>query len=184
METNSKICTGCKEDKSFSEYTKAKLGKYGLRSKCVSCRAKEAVKHNSTRKEQVSARGKRYRVNKKEQISAQRAIHTANNKERLSAYQKQWRKDNPGKTNARTAKRRAAKLQATPKCLTKDHWKQIEAFYIEAARLTKVTGTPHEVDHIIPLQGIDVRGLHVPWNLRIVTRSVNRRKSRKILLEF
>ena len=181
MEINSKICTKCKEERPFSEYTKAKLGKFGLRSKCKTCRAAEAVLYNSTHKESVSSHGKKYREEKAVQISIQRAIHTELNKERLAEYQKQWRLANPGKTNARTARRRAARHNAIPKGLTKEHHREMEAKYIEAIRLTKETGIPHEVDHIEPVMGKDRKGLHVPWNLRVITRSENRKKSRKVL---
>ena len=181
MEINSKICLVCNQDLPFFEYTKAKLGKFGLRSKCKNCRAKEAVEYNSTHKETVSARGKKYRKEKAEQISAQRAIHTADNKEKLAEYAYKYRKNNPGKINAKTAKRRNQKRNATPKWLTEEQWIQIEQFYIDAAIKTKKTGTPHEVDHIVPVKGGSVSGLHVPWNLRVITRSENRKKSRKIL---
>jgi hypothetical protein len=181
MEINSKICTGCKKDKPFSEYTSAKLGKYGLRAKCKSCRATDAYEFNLTRKEEISAHGKKYREENAERISIQRAEHTKRNKERLSEYQKQWRLDNPGKSNARTARRRAARKRAVPKWLTKEHNEQIIDRYDEAIRTTKETGIPYEVDHEIPLQGKNVKGLHVPWNLKVIPRSENRRKSRKIL---
>ena len=181
MEITSKICLGCKNILPFSEYTAAKLGKYGLRSKCKTCRAEEATIYNHTHKEIVSNHGKKYRKEKADQISAQRAIHTIKNKERLAEYGKQWRLNNPGKSNAKTARRRAQKRAATPKWLTEDHWLQIECFYVEAAKLTQSTGIPHEVDHIEPVMGKDRKGLHVPWNLRVITRSENRKKSRKVL---
>jgi len=176
-----KTCIGCKQNKTLDDFGKEKHGKDGLRSKCRSCRAIEAVIYNSTRKEQISAHGKKYRKEKKEQISAQRAIHSREKAKEIAVYEKAWRLANPGKINAKTARRRAAKLRATPPWLTKKHWKLIEDKYVEAAKLTKETGIPHEVDHIVPLQGINVRGLHVPWNLRVVTRPINRRKSRKVL---
>lgn len=52
----------------------------------------------------------------------------------------------------------------------------ISAFYQEARRLTKMTGESYEVDHIVPLVGKIVSGLHVPWNLRVVHWRVNNRK--------
>jgi len=57
--------------------------------------------------------------------------------------------------------------------------KKIRSFYIEAARLTKETGIPHEVDHIIPLKGRTVSGLHHEGNLQILTQEQNRKKANK-----
>ena len=51
--------------------------------------------------------------------------------------------------------------------------------YKEAQRLTKVTGEQYDVDHIIPLKGAAVCGLHVPWNLQVLKHADNMRKSNK-----
>ncbi len=176
-----KVCTKCGENKEFHQFGKAKFGKYGLKSLCRSCKAVEDLEYASNHRKELSEYGKIYRQRDRERISSQRAIHTAQNKDRLKAYEKAWRLANPGKVNAKTARRRAAKLKSTPKWLTKDHWKQIQVFYILASNLTKNTGIPHEVDHICPLQGDNCSGLHVPWNLRVVERTVNRQKSNKLI---
>lgn len=56
--------------------------------------------------------------------------------------------------------------------------KKINEMYCEAKRLTKETGIPHEVDHIIP---ISKGGKHHEDNLQIITMSENRKKSNKII---
>lgn len=72
--------------------------------------------------------------------------------------------------------RRAAKLERTPV------WSDdsaIRKMYDEAGKITRSTGIPHHVDHVIPLQGEKVSGLHVPENMQILPASENIRKSNK-----
>ncbi len=57
----------------------------------------------------------------------------------------------------------------------------IAKFYTEAKRLTVETGIPHEVDHIIPIQGRKVCGLHVEYNLQILTKAQNISKHAKLI---
>lgn len=58
-------------------------------------------------------------------------------------------------------------------------WRAIEDKYMEASRLTRLTGVVHEVDHIVPLQGTTVCGLHCESNLRVITKKANREKSNR-----
>ena len=50
---------------------------------------------------------------------------------------------------------------------------EIEEFYKEARRLTEETGVNHVVDHYWPINGKGSCGLHVPWNLRVITQREN-----------
>ena len=87
-----------------------------------------------------------------------------------------WRKKYPEKAAAHSMKRRAAKLQRIPP------WADlvaIKAFYTEAQRLTKLTGVKYVVDHIIPLRGKRVSGLHVETNLQVITKKANSEKGNK-----
>jgi len=91
----------------------------------------------------------------------------------------QYRKNNFSKNNARQAKRRAVKKNASPPWLTKEHKQQIESFYWLAKLQTELDDGIYEVDHIEPLQGKDICGLHVPWNLQIIPMQKNRSKGVK-----
>lgn len=69
-----------------------------------------------------------------------------------------------------------AKINATPAWADRD---RIAAVYVEAQRLSELTGNPHEVDHIVPLQSRLVCGLHVEHNLQVIPASINRSKSNR-----
>lgn len=78
--------------------------------------------------------------------------------------------------SAASAKRLSAKMQRVPA------WADlaaIKAVYAEARALTKASGVSHHVDHILPLQGRLVSGLHVHTNLQILTGSENCRKNNR-----
>lgn len=98
------------------------------------------------------------------------------------AQKRQYKKDHSDKINANNAKRRAARLQRTPNWLTLLHLSQIEMFYASARALTKELGIEFDVDHIVPLQGKNVSGLHVPWNLQVLPAVENGSKSNKVPL--
>ena len=85
-----------------------------------------------------------------------------------------------GKWVAYVIARQTRVKKATPIWADKDAIKQ---FYIEAQRLTTETGIKHEVDHIIPIQGKLVSGLHVPANLQILTEFENISKSNRFTSE-
>lgn len=97
----------------------------------------------------------------------------AANKDKHAEYTKDWKSRNVGKVREHTRTRQAAILQRTPPWLTEDQRKQIQSIYEEAHSLEQQDGIKRHVDHIVPLQGEEVSGLHVPWNLQILTESEN-----------
>jgi 5-methylcytosine-specific restriction endonuclease McrA len=101
--------------------------------------------------------------------------------EEKRSHKTAWKKKNRGIVAASVAARKAHIRQATPKWLTKEQKQQIKSFYIEADRLKTETGIDHEVDHIVPVRGGIVHGLHVPWNLRVITAEENQKKNRKLI---
>ncbi len=87
-----------------------------------------------------------------------------------------WARKNPDKACANTMKRKAAKRNRTPGWA---NLSKIAEFYALASELTKTTGIKHVVDHVIPLQGLYVSGLHVENNLQVITALANASKGNK-----
>ena len=98
-----------------------------------------------------------------------------------NAAHKRWAAQNPSKVIANANKRRADKATRTPKWLTDEQWSAMDEFYFHAQKLSEETGVVHHVDHIVPLRGKRVSGLHVPWNLAVITATENLRKSARYL---
>lgn len=80
------------------------------------------------------------------------------------------------RTNAASARRHAAKLKRTPPWADQA---AIKAIYAEASKMTQETGVEHHVDHIYPLQGKKVSGLHVHTNLQVLVGVENMRKGNR-----
>jgi hypothetical protein len=100
-------------------------------------------------------------------------------KENISLYWKKHYVAYKSKYRAKAGKRRAAKLQATPKWLTKEQLLAIECKYSVVEMLSKHGTEQYAVDHIVPLQGKTVCGLHVPWNLQVIASFDNLKKGNK-----
>lgn len=202
--TTDKVCSKCGVRKSLGDFSPQKGGAHGVRARCKKCNAAyrasqtdkvaaaaAAREYRKKNPDRACAAVKKYRDRNKAKISEQERKYRKNNPEKITvwnsrayekdrenriAYAAEWQKKNPGKVSARTSRRRAAKLQATPPWVDYD---AIMTVYIEAAKLTIETGIPHEVDHIVPLKNKRICGLHVPWNLRVIPAEDNRRKSNK-----
>jgi hypothetical protein len=100
------------------------------------------------------------------------------NREKSRAASANWRRNNLAQAAAAQQRRRAKKLQRTPTWA--DHEKILQ-FYILSKELTEQTGIEHEVDHIYPLQGEFVSGLHVETNLQVIPKQENRSKGARLL---
>ena len=99
-----------------------------------------------------------------------------------SCYSKDYGKKNPQKICAMASKRRAAIRNRTPSWLTVDDLWLIEEAYSLAQMRTKLFGFKWHVDHIIPLHGRKVSGLHVPNNLQVIPATVNHRKAASFIV--
>lgn len=168
-----KFCKQCKVEKSLVDFGLNKRSKDGLNVQCKECIKKDY----HARKEILLDRKRKYYSENKEVVLSRNSAYYRNNKVLVKDQKKKWVLKNRDKVNYYRAKRNNVKSKACPRWLTKDQHAQIKAFYSLAKSLELETGVEHHVDHIVPLQGLSVCGLHVPWNLQVLTAEENRRKS-------
>jgi hypothetical protein len=129
--------------------------------------------------EDLPAMRRDYREANKDAIAAKDREYYAANKERVAARRRAYRVENAATIASYNRARQLAKMQRTPKWLSvDDHWLMAQAYELAALR-TKLFGFPWHVDHILPLHGRRVSGLHVPTNLQVIPGTDNCKKSNK-----
>lgn len=209
--TLQKKCTKCHIYKEVSFFYARKHSKYGVRADCMECNLlMHKLKYMNT-SDTVKARSKQWRLinpqKAKESTTKWRCLniqHVKNtisqwkidNKDTQSVYNHQyyidhkdqcrehnrnWKISNPHKVNADTTKRRLSKQNRTPIWLNTNHLLEIEQFYNFARKLSSKTDVVYHVDHIVPLHGKTVCGLHVPWNLQVISAVDNLKKGNKLI---
>lgn len=106
-----------------------------------------------------------------------RAAWLKANAERVREIKRDWKRKNPEWVRAQAINRTRQLKNATPPWLSASQLDDIVAIYTEAKRL----GPGWHVDHIVPLKGDTVCGLHVPWNLRVIPASENLSKGARLI---
>lgn len=130
-----------------------------------------AACRESKRKRQAKYRA-RNRIVLRERNANYYAMHRDAMRESHAKY---WA-ENPAKRCALQRKCNISRLRRIPAWLTTEDYSAIEEVYSQAIRLTKKTGVKHVVDHIYPLQGVTVSGLHVRGNLWVIPAAANSKK--------
>ena len=144
---------------------------------CMSCSRDKQRRHIERWGEQyLKSRHDYYVANKGRQLDLGRRWRTNNPERSREITRASLARIGPARRNAYTASRRFARAQATPPWIDQ---RDIAAVYVECARITAETGIEHQVDHHYPLKGKTSCGLHVPWNLRILTKAANLSKGSK-----
>lgn len=157
----SRTCSKCMVVKEVCDFSVSKgkyLGYYPVCKPCLSLEYKE-----------------RY-AGDVEGYSEKNRLRYSNNSEPTKARSKKWRQDNPEVYNEYMYARERDKRQ---RILTKEYLPEIRRVYEECRHISESTQEDLSVDHIIPLKGKNVSGLHVPWNMQILKASHNKKKNNK-----
>jgi hypothetical protein len=152
---------------------------YLKNSDTIKTQKKEYVAAN---KDLILTRAKVSYVENRDKRLAKKANYYINNKEAIASKGVVYRKypENKAKKNAASKFRKLAKIQRTPTWLSETAKWMIDEIYILSALRTQLTGVEWHVDHIIPLHGKKVSGLHIPSNLQVITAKENQIKSNKV----
>lgn len=159
-----KKCSLCGVEKPLFEFNKHKNRKDGHQTACRICNKNYVIKHY---------------YNNQDQIAEQRKQKYPGVQKRRLEYGKTHYENNKAQYFARSAIRRSTKLQRTPPWLSEECALEIKTLYTRAQLIKQFTGEIWHVDHIVPLKGKKVSGLHVPWNLQLLPAEENLSKANK-----
>lgn len=166
------VCSSCQNGKPFFCFH-YRTDNQNYRKQCKTCWTARCSRYYSSNRDKEIQRRKDNYAQNKSRYAAQSASWRAEHPEKMLEYKRKWKKANRGKVNADWMKRAAAKIQATPSWLSEEQVTQIETIY-------KNCPAGFHVDHIVPLRGKSVRGLHVPWNLQYLPAAENVRKGNRV----
>jgi hypothetical protein len=160
-----KKCSKCQISKPLSDFHKHKSNKDGLQFQCKSCRVQGCAKYFQSISDE-----------KKEERKAKTQSWREKNRSLTRSYASEYKLKNRPTYTANQIKRHVGKKNRTPNWLTEFDLLKINCYYQLAAMRSRESGEKWHVDHIIPLHGKIVSGLHVPNNLRVITATENERK--------
>lgn len=169
-----KTCQKCSQNNPAEFYKRAR-SKDGLCSLCISCHKLYNKKWSKKNPRKGDSDWKRSYVQaNKDNLNAAKRERYKTKRSSVTAVNKKYQQTPKGiaSTRHRNAKYRAAKLNALPSWLTSDQLLEIKNMYANCP-------DGYHVDHILPLQGENVSGLHVPWNLQHLPAEDNIKKSNR-----
>ena len=176
-----KTCTRCREEKPADMFSKFKRSRDGLHAFCKECNKEcsRKTRLKDGQKEKERLRAIEYRKNNPDKAKDADLKYRKNNRAKARKATRSWQLRNPIANAIAASKRRARKRCATPAWLTDEHHEQIKELH-EVARMFRLyTGVEYHVDHIVPLGGKSVCGLHVPWNMTVLVGVENQRKKNR-----
>ena len=175
--------------KGLKRYFTGRLCKHGhmaerlvVNMTCVTCNLNRVVAWQKAHPDNVARNQERWKARNPGLAAKRAADWYAANTERATVVRRKYRDANPAKYRYLSAKARTDKLLRTPAWLSEEDKWLIQEVYDVATQRTEMTGVEWHVDHILPLRGRDVSGLHVPHNLQVIPAVINLRKSNRSVL--
>lgn len=200
-------CPKCKTDLPIENFGKARRRVDGISCWCKQCNRKSVNEYRRTeegREKHRAMESTRRRVNpdvarkraatwREANLDRAKATNNAARRRRMDSpeYRKkenariaEWGKRNAARRSATSKSNRLLRRNAQPKWLTPIQKAQIQEFYEIAAAKSTQTGIKHHVDHIFAINATQFNGLHVPWNLQVLTAAENDEKWIKVPPQF
>lgn len=174
-----RVCNLCRVEKDLEYFHRCKSFPLGRVYTCKECAKAKSRDWNRLNAERKKAQGKEhYKKNKDSYLNrAKKSTWHKENPDRIRELSRLRYYRNNGASLV--AKYRHIRKRAAPLWLTVDHQKEIDAFYYLARDLEIISGQKYHVDHITPIKGKLVCGLHVPWNLQILPADLNLSKGNR-----
>lgn len=157
-----KTCSRCQMSLPLGAFNKHPTAKFGVSNKCRECAKAYNKEHYRENAETYISRARKWRLENPEQAQLL-----------FNKSKKKCRAIDLSKKLAENALRVDYVKRATPAWANK--FFIAEAYHIAKAR-EKALGGKWHVDHIVPLRGKNVCGLHVETNLQVIPAKVNLRK--------
>ena len=155
---------------------------YSKSKQCRECRKiVKALWEKNNRGKYLETKRREHKKNRVARLETMHKNYAANMsipgyREKENARKSAWKKNNPSFAAQVEKTRQDAKRRQTPKWLSEKQREEMDLFYQDCREINWLCDGQLSVDHIVPIQGKSVRGLHVPWNLQIITKKENNKK--------
>ena len=193
-----KQCRICLQNKDYAGFYTRESSVDGYRSECKKCRVEKSKAryrkdldasrawHREHHRKKVEVNpnwhAEYYAKNKEVRLAYDAEYYRSKNREKRIRQVNEWVASNKGRANANKKAYKVAKINACPPWLNEEHHWMIQEAYSLAQVRSEMLGFTWHVDHIVPLRGKKVSGLHVPWNLQVIPGSDNMSKSNKFVM--
>ena len=171
-----KRCSECKRTLDIGAFNKNKRRVDGHHEYCKECRKAQYERRD---KEKTLVRTAKRYAEKRSECLAQMSVYYQSQKEKKQKYGREHYAKNKALYLSNVSERKEHIKRATPIWFDEAHRFAIREAYKLASEREQTTGIPWDIDHVIPLRGKLVCGLHVMENIAVIPRKENNAKRAK-----